>query len=114
MNSIVVIVPHRLSVTEAHRRIETAIDRLRSAYIDKVAQTQMTWTGDSADIRVVALAQETKAHIDVLAENVRIEVVLPWILASLAGPIQAQLDSAARQTLAISYRPEQNKRSAHD
>ncbi len=107
MNSIVVSVPHRLSVAEAHRRIETMLDRLRSAYIDKLAYSEMTWSGDSADIRVVALAQEVKAHIDVLAESVRIEVVLPWILASFAGPIQQRLTTAASETLAIGYTQKQ-------
>jgi Putative polyhydroxyalkanoic acid system protein (PHA_gran_rgn) len=108
MNSIVVSVPHRLSVAEAHRRIEAMLDRLRSAYIDKLAYSEMTWSGDSADIRVVALAQEVKAHIDVLTESVRIEVVLPWILARLAGPIQQRLTAAANETLAIEHRPKRS------
>ncbi|MFZ0559159.1 MAG: polyhydroxyalkanoic acid system family protein [Methylovirgula sp.] len=105
MNSIVVSVPHGLSVAEAHRRIETMIDRLRAAYLDKLAYSEMTWRGDSADIRVIALAQEVKAHIDVLAESVRIEIVLPWILAGLAGPIETRLAATARETLAIGYAP---------
>ncbi len=108
MNSIVVSVPHRLSVAEAHRRIEAMLDRLRSAYIDKLAYSEMTWSGASADIRVVALAQEVKARIDVLAESVRIEVALPWILAGLAGPIQQRLKTAANETLAIEHRPKQS------
>ncbi len=108
MNSIVVSVPHRLSVAEAHRRIEAMIDRLRSAYIDKLAYSEMTWSGDSADIRVIALAQEAKAHIDVLAESVRIEIILPWILASLARPIEARLAATTRETLAIGYAPKQS------
>jgi hypothetical protein len=107
MDSIVVTVPHKLSVPEAHRRIEATIDRLRSAYVDKLAHSEMTWSGDSAELRVVALAQEVKAHIDVRAESVRIEVVLPWILAGLAGPIQERLDSTARETLALGYRPKE-------
>jgi hypothetical protein len=108
MNSIVVSVPHRLSVAEAHRRVEAMIGRLRSAYLDKLAYSEMSWTGDSADIRVIALAQEVKAHIDVLAESVRIEIVLPWILACLAGPIQQRLTSAANETLAIGHTPKQS------
>ncbi len=103
MNSIVVSVPHRLSVTEAHRRIETMLEKLRSAYIDKIAYSEMTWSGDSAELRVVALAQEVKAHIDVFAESIRIEVILPWILAGLAGPIQQRLTTAASETLAIGH-----------
>ena len=106
MNSIVVNVPHRLSVEEARRRIDTMLERARSAYVDKLGHSEMTWSGDSADIRVVALAQEVKAHIDVLRESVRIEVVLPWLLAGIAGPIQQRLANLANETLAIGHMPE--------
>ncbi len=101
MRSIVVTVPHDLPAAEARRRIAAMLEHLRSSYVDKLAHSEMTWNGDSADIRVVALAQEVKAHIDVLARSVRIEIVLPWLLASLAAPIEQRLRSSARETLAL-------------
>lgn len=107
MKSIVVTVPHNLSTAEARRRIETLLDHYRSAFVDKLAHSEVNWTGDKADVRVVALAQEVKAHIDVMADSVRLEVVLPWLLASLAGPIQERLASTARETLAIGHSPKQ-------
>ncbi len=107
MKPIVVTVPHHLSAAEARRRIAAEIEHFRSAYVDKLAHSEVTWAGDSADISVVALAQEVKARIDVMAHNVRIEIILPWILASLAGPIQERLTSTTRETLAIGHSPKE-------
>jgi hypothetical protein len=107
MKSIVVTVPHHLSTAEARRRIEAMIDHFRNAYVDKLAHSEVNWTGDSADVRVVALAQEVKARLDVMADSVRIEIVLPWLLASLAAPLQERLASTTRETLAIGHSPKQ-------
>ncbi len=103
--SIVITVPHHLSAAEARRRIAAEIEYFRSAYVDKLAHSEVTWAGDSADICVIALAQEIKAHIDVTADSVRFEIILPWLLASLAGPIQQRLNSTTRETLAIGHSP---------
>jgi hypothetical protein len=105
MKSIVVTVPHHLPTAEAQRRIAAEIEHFRSAYVDKLANSEVTWAGDSADIRVTAFAQEVKAHIDVMTDNVRLEIKLPWLLASLAGPIQERLTSTTRETLALGYSP---------
>ena len=99
--TIVVTVPHALGKDEARRRVASEIDLLKSAYVDKFAHSEVNWTEDVADIRVVALAQEVKAHIVVAADNVRVEILLPWILASLAGRVESQLTTTARDTLAL-------------
>ena len=104
-DSIVIAVPHNLGVAEARRRIAMEIDRLKQEYINKFAYSEIVWTGDTANVRVVALAQEAKARIDIFADSVRIEVILPWLLAKLAAPLQAKLTSAAKETLAIGHTP---------
>ena len=38
--------------------------------------------------RVTALAQSASGTIDVLDDHVRLEVVLPWLLAKVAATIQ--------------------------
>lgn len=105
--SIVITLLHNLSTVEARRRIAAEIEQFKSAYVDKLAHSEVNWTGDSADIRVIALAQEIKARIDVMAQSVRIEIILPWLLASLAGPIQQRLTSTTRERLAIGHEPKQ-------
>lgn len=99
--SIVVTVPHALSQDEARRRIALELDQLKSAYIDKFAHSEVRWSNYAAEIKVVALAQEITAHLNVGADSVRVEVLLPWILAALASRIQDRLTMTARHTLAL-------------
>jgi Putative polyhydroxyalkanoic acid system protein (PHA_gran_rgn) len=99
--SIVVTVPHALSQDEARRRIAHELEQLKSAYMDKFAHSDVRWSNYAADIRLVALAQEVTAHLDVGANSVRIEVFLPWILAALASRIQEKLGVIGRNTLAL-------------
>jgi hypothetical protein len=98
---IVISVPHRLGRDEARRRIAAEIERLKSAYVDKVAQSDVQWTGDSARVRVVALGQEIAGLIDVQVDVVRIEVALPWILAALTGRLQGTITSSAQDALRL-------------
>ena len=107
-DSIVIAVPHNLGADQARRRIAAEIDRLKQEYINKFAYSEIVWTGDTANIRVVALAQEAKARIDVSADSVRIEIVLPWLLARLAAPLRAKLTATAKDTLALGYAPKQS------
>lgn len=101
--SIVITVPHALGKDEARRRVAAEIEQAKTTYIDKFAQTEVTWSGDTAQLRVVALAQEITAHIDVMADSVRIEVFLPWILAAIASKLQDKISATTRETLAITH-----------
>lgn len=106
--SLVVTIPHALGKDEARRRIAAEIDQLKHAYIDKFAHAEVNWAGDAADIRVVALAQEITAHIDVAPASVRVEVFLPWLLASLSGMIENRLNATAKETLALTHSPQKH------
>lgn len=99
--TIVVTVPHTLGKDEARRRVAAEIDKLKAAYVDKLAHSEVNWADDAVDIRVVALAQEAKAHISVAETDVRIEILLPWILAGLASKVESQLSTTAKETLAL-------------
>jgi hypothetical protein len=107
-NSIIIAVPHNLGVAEARRRVGAEIDQLRNEYVNKFAYSEVNWLGDTANIRVVALAQELKAQIDVMADSVRIEIILPWLLAKLAAPLQNKLTAAAKDTLSLGYSPKKS------
>ncbi|HEY1736777.1 MAG TPA: polyhydroxyalkanoic acid system family protein [Methylovirgula sp.] len=106
--SIVLTVPHALTQDEAKRRISAELDQLKGAYIDKFAQSTVTWTGYTAQIRVVALMQQATANIDIGTNTVRVEIVLPWILASIANVVQEKLSASAEKTLAL---PPSSKKS---
>lgn len=102
---IVVTVPHDLGAEAAKKRISERIDLLRHDYIDKLAYSEVAWTGYRADIRVVALGQTVTAQLDVTADSLRIEVQLPWVLAILSDKIQGALTSNAQDSLRIGHTP---------
>jgi hypothetical protein len=104
-NSIVITVPHNLGAEEAKKRIAERIDHLRRDYIDKLAYSEINWSGDTADLRVVAFGQTATGKIDVMRDALRIEVLLPWILAALTGKIQGVLKSNAEESLRIGHTP---------
>jgi len=106
--SIVISVPHNLGIDEARRRVATEIDQLRNEYVNKFAHSEIVWAANSADIRAFVLAQEIKGHIDVLADSVRIEIILPWLLAKLAAPLQEKLAATTKETLALGYNPKKS------
>ncbi len=99
--AIVVTVPHNLGAETAKQRVASHIDQLRKDYVDKIAHSEIVWTGNRADMRVSALGQMTTVQIDVLNDSLRIEVQLPWILSALSGAIQNALTSNARDSLRL-------------
>ena len=103
--SIVITVPHNLAAPEAKRRIAEGMDTLRRTYVDKLAASRVAWTGDRADIEVVALGQTINAELEVYPEKVRIEVRLPWVLGSLGKRIQGVLTTSASESLKIEHKP---------
>ena len=55
--SIVVTVPHDLGADAAKNRVAKEIERLRTDYLDKIARSEVNWSGNKADMRVSALGQ---------------------------------------------------------
>jgi putative polyhydroxyalkanoate system protein len=104
-NAIVITLPHRLGTAEAKRRISEGMEVLRRDYLDKVAHSEASWNGDTADVRVVALGQAVTGKIYVMSDSLRIEVQLPWFLAALTGRIQSVLKNNAEETLRIGHTP---------
>jgi hypothetical protein len=100
-NTITVTVPHDLGVETAKKRLAERIEALQREYVDKVAKSEVTWSGDVATIHVAALGQTATAEMTVLAEMVRIEVQLPWLLAKLSGALQGFISHNANDVLRI-------------
>jgi hypothetical protein len=57
---------------------------LKSQFGDKIASIDETWNGDRMEFRVGAMGQTINGHLDVMEDQVRVEVQLPWILAMIA------------------------------
>jgi hypothetical protein len=100
-NTITVTVPHNLGVEAAKKRLAGRIETLQREYVDKLAHSEVSWTGDVAAIRVTALGQTATAQMTVLPDAVRIEAHLPWLLAALSGKLQGFISQNANDVLRI-------------
>ncbi|WP_025034382.1 polyhydroxyalkanoic acid system family protein [Bradyrhizobium sp. DOA9] len=87
---LVVSIPHRLGREEAVRRLKTGLGRA-AASIPVMQVEEERWSGDSMAFRIRALGQIATGQVDVGDDQVRVEVVLPWLLQRFAEMAQATI-----------------------
>ena len=80
---IVVSIPHRIGQDEAVRRLKHGFGRTRD-FAGLVTVEEEVWTGNRLTFGLRALGQRSSGTIEVFEEHVRIEVLLPWLLAKIA------------------------------
>ncbi len=102
--SIVVTVPHNLGVEAAKSRVSKSIERLRSD-LDKLARTEVHWSGNKADLRVSALGQTVNAQLDVQNDALRIEVQLLGLLSGVLNKLSNSLISNVKSSLLLGHTP---------
>lgn len=97
---LTVEIPHQLGAAEARRRIDQGFAKL-AAQIDgaRTADLTRTWVGDTLHFGVGALGQVITGQVLVLADRVRIEVVLPAMLGILAQAIAGRIRQQGRLLL---------------
>ena len=83
-DTVTVIVGHHLGKVEVVRRVKEGLARTNGHLGPMVAVEQETWEGDTLRFRMRALGQTAAASIEVLDDVLRIEVSLPWLLATAA------------------------------
>lgn len=102
---VLVVLPHSLGREEARRRVSAAIERARTGLGQGLVDARVQWPQtDHADVHVAALGQTIAAEIDVEDANVRVRVMLPWLLAGLARKITERIEKAG-STLRIGHDP---------
>jgi len=87
---LVVSIPHRLGREEAARRLKTGLGKA-AASIPMMQVEEERWDGDRMNFRIRALGQIASGLVDVGEDNVRIEVVLPWLLQRFAEMAQVAI-----------------------
>ena len=87
---LVVSIPHRLGREEAVRRLKTGLGRA-AASITVMQVEEERWSGDSMAFRIRAMGQVATGKVDVGDDQVRVEVVLPWLLQRFAEMAQATI-----------------------
>ena len=85
---LVVTIPHRLGREEAARRLKSGLHTAQEKFGQFFSLQEEIWTDNRLQFRVSALAQTASGTIDVLDDHVRLEVVLPWLLAKIAEAVQ--------------------------
>ena len=85
---LVVSIPHRLGRDEAVRRIKSGLRTAQEKFGQFFSLQEEVWTDNRLQFRVSALAQTASGTIDVFDDHVRLEVVLPWLLAKIAEAVQ--------------------------
>ena len=96
---LVVNIPHELGRDEAKRRLERGFDRIREQIGGKALAFEERWEGERLHFSAGAFGQKVSGRADVLEDSVRIELDLPWILASIAGRLQHRVKHAGRLLL---------------
>lgn len=87
---LVVSIPHRIGREEAVRRLKTGLGRA-AASIPVIQVEEESWIGDTMNFRIRALGQTATGRVDVADDQVRVEVVLPWLLQRFAEMAQATI-----------------------
>jgi hypothetical protein len=88
---VVVNIPHDLGREEAHRRLQRGFGQIREQIVGRAIAFEEQWEGERLHFKAGGLGQHVSGRVDVLDDSVRIEVDLPWILASLAEKMKGRL-----------------------
>ena len=81
---LVVSIPHRLGREEAARRIKSGLAAARSGYSSFLTIHAETGSDDRLAFRMSALGQTASGSIEIADDHVRLEMMLPWLLAKIA------------------------------
>jgi hypothetical protein len=88
---LLVSIPHRLGRSEARRRLDSGIGRLRPELGAFLGGLDYHWEGDTLNFVASAMWQRITGRIEVLDDVVRIEIDLPWIMQLLRDTVAKQV-----------------------
>ena len=80
---LTVSVPHRLGREEAVRRLTGGMSHIVSNLGSLITVEQEVWSGDTLTFQMRGFGQSASGTITAFEDTVRIEVMLPWLLAKL-------------------------------
>ncbi len=70
------------------RRLKSGLGSVQSNFGHLFTMQQESWTGEHLDFRISVLGQSASGNIDVADDHVKLEVLLPWLIAKLAEKLQ--------------------------
>jgi hypothetical protein len=100
----VVLIPHHLGQEEAINRLKGGFDSLQQKFGQLISLQDQAWSGNRMHLHVSALGQALDGSIEVFDNQVRVEVVLPWLLGMIAERLQPLIRKEA--TLLLEKKPD--------
>lgn len=88
---LTITIPHQFGAAEARRRIQTGFADLIAKLPGGAARIDQHWDGDRLTFAALVAGQDIRGTLDVLADSIRMDVVLPGVLGLLAGKIGGKL-----------------------
>ena len=99
IKTITISIPHRLTQEEARTRLANGLTELKQKYAGSVAGLEENWSGNLLSFRLTAVGQSITGRAEVLAEAVKLDIDLPWLLAMFAEKFKPQVETEARKML---------------
>lgn len=92
---LIVNIPHSLGRDQAISRLKGGLRKAQARFGQLFAVQEEAWTDSRLRFRLAAFGQSVSGTIDVFDDHVRLEVLLPWLLAKIAEKIQPVIQREA-------------------
>ena len=96
--AVTVSIPHELGRAEARRRVDSGFGDL-ARHLGGLGTVSRSWEGDRLSFAFSAMGQAISGAIDVADHAVRVEVLLPNVLAMIAGKVKGRLQKEGQLLL---------------
>jgi putative polyhydroxyalkanoate system protein len=96
--AVTVTIPHELGRAEARRRIEAGFGDL-SRHLGGLGAVSRRWDGDKLSFSFAAMGQAISGYVDVADRAIHLEVLLPSLLAMMAGKLKGRLQKEGQLLL---------------
>ena len=97
--AITINIPHELGRAEARRRIDEGFGRFSQQLGGAVGALDKRWDGDRLSFSLQAMGQAISGFVDVGDSAVKLELLLPNLLAMIAGKLKGQLQKEGQLML---------------
>ena len=99
MAPLTITIPHQLSKVEARQRIENHLGELLGQYGSHLDHLDHHWNGDTLDFQGGVMGMTISGKLQVEDQLVRVELTLPWVLATMARTLTQTIEQEGRKLL---------------
>lgn len=96
---------HGLGVELVKAQITERFAALKAGYVDRIGAAELRWDGDTGHAAVTAMGAKGTATLAVGESDLRIEIVLPLLLAPLGGFVESLIRGNADALHPAATRP---------